>query len=98
MYIHYMKVVWDEIKNRKNIQKHDIDFKDVSEMFSLPMLTSIDSRQDYGEERWVGIGFLKGIIAVIAYTENDTEDQIRLISARKATKYESQRFKKAIGN
>jgi hypothetical protein len=93
-----MKVVWDEIKNRKNIQKHDIDFKDVSEMFSLPMLTSIDSRQDYGEERWVGIGFLKGIIAVIAYTENDTEDQIRLISARKATKYESQRFKKAIGN
>jgi len=35
-------------------------------MFSLPMLTSIDSRQDYGEERWVGIGFLKGIIAVIA--------------------------------
>jgi hypothetical protein len=93
-----MKVVWDEIKNRKNMQKHGIDFKDVSEMFSLPMLTSIDSRQDYGEERWVGIGFLKGIIAVIDFTENETENQIRLISARKATKYESQRFKKAIGN
>ena len=93
-----MKFVWDEIKNRKNIQKHGIDFKDASEMFSLPMLTNIDSRQDYGQERWVGIGFLKGIIAVIAYTENEAKNQIRIISARKATKYESQRFKKAIGN
>ena len=60
MYIQHMKFVWDEIKNRKNIQKHGIDFKDASEMFSLPMLTNIDSRQDYGQERWVGIGFLKG--------------------------------------
>ena len=98
MYIQYMKFVWDEVKNRKNIQKHGIDFKDASEMFSLPMLTSIDSRQNYGEERWVGIGFLKGIIAVIAYTENETKNQIRIISARKATKNESQRFKKTIGN
>jgi uncharacterized DUF497 family protein len=98
MYIQYIKFVWDEIKNRKNIQKHGIDFKDASEMFNLPMLKGIDSRKDYGEERWVGIGFLKGIIAVIAYTENETENQIRLISARKATKYESQRFKKSIGN
>ena len=98
MYIHYMKFVWDEIKNLKNIHKHGIDFKDASEMFSLPMLTNIDTRQDYGEERWVGIGFLKGIIAVIAYTENETKNQIRIISARKATTYESQRFKKALGN
>jgi uncharacterized DUF497 family protein len=52
-----MKFVWDEIKNRKNIQKHGIDFKDTAEMFNLPMLKGIDSRKDYGEERWVGIGF-----------------------------------------
>jgi len=97
-YIQYMKFVWDEIKNTKNIQKHGIEFKDAAEMFNYPMLSTIDTRQNYGEERWVGIGFLKDIIAVVAYTENETKKQIRIISARKATKNESQKFKKSIGN
>lgn len=51
--------------------KHGIDFKDAVEIFSYPMLTNIDNRRDYGEERWVGIGFIKGIITVITYSEND---------------------------
>jgi uncharacterized DUF497 family protein len=42
-------------------------------MFLFPMLTCIDNRQNYGEERWVGIGFLKGIIAVIIFTEDDNK-------------------------
>jgi len=52
---------------------------------------------DYGEERWVGIGFLKGIIAVIVYTEDDFNDVVRIISVRKATTNESKKFKEAIG-
>jgi uncharacterized DUF497 family protein len=97
MYIQIMKFVWNELKNRENIRKHGIDFKDAAEIFSCPMLTNIDNRHDYGEERWVGIGFMKGIITVIVYTENDDKNIIRLISARKATKNENQRFKETIG-
>jgi uncharacterized DUF497 family protein len=92
-----MNIVWNEIKRRENIRKHGIDFKDAVEIFNYPMLTNIDNRHDYGEERWVGIGFMKGIITVIAYTENDDKNIIRLISARKATKNECQRFKEKIG-
>lgn len=55
-----MKFVWDKNKNQKNIQIHGIDFNDATVMFDFPMLTCIDNRFDYGEERWVGIGFLKG--------------------------------------
>jgi len=50
-----MKFVWNELKNRDTIRKHGIDLKDAVEIFNYPMLTNIDNRQDYGEERWVGI-------------------------------------------
>lgn len=66
-------------------------------MFDFPMLTCIDNRFDYGEERWVGIGFLKGIIAVLIYTEDDEKDIIRVISCRKATKNEIKKFKETLG-
>ena len=61
------------------------------------MLTSIDHRHDYGEERWVGIGFLKGIISVIVYTEDDEKEIVRIISCRKATKNEIKKFEKILG-
>jgi hypothetical protein len=57
----------------------------------------MDTRQYYGEERWVGIGFLGGIIAVIVYSEDDERDETRIISVRKATKNESNRFKETLG-
>jgi len=93
-----MKYEWDEKKNRINIAKHGIDFIDATEMFSYPMLACIDRREDYGEERWVGIGILKGIIAVIVYTENDETCTIRIISVRKATENERKKYKEKIGN
>jgi uncharacterized protein len=34
-----MKFEWDEVKNRLNIQKHGIDFKDAADIFNHPMLT-----------------------------------------------------------
>jgi uncharacterized protein len=93
-----MKFEWDSVKNRQNIRKHGIDFLDVPGIFEFPMLATIDNRKDYGEERWVAIGFLKGIIAVITYTEDDEKETVRIISARKATKYEQNRFKEKIRN
>ena len=52
-----MDFTWDKKKNQSNIKTHSIDFKDAVTMFDMPMLISIDNRHDYGEERWVGIGF-----------------------------------------
>ena len=90
-----MKFSWDKNKNQRNIQKHGIDFSDSTEIFNYPMLTGIDRRKNYSEDRWVGIGILKGIVAVIVYTEDDKEN-IRIISVRKATKNEIKKFKESI--
>ncbi len=89
-----MQFAWDDEKNEINIQKHGIDFADVHVMFQAPMLVDIDDRTEYGEERWIGIGPLYMIIAVVVYTERE-HDTIRIISARKATKYERQRYEQA---
>jgi hypothetical protein len=85
---------WDEEKNRENISRRGLDFADAWEIFGAPMLTAPDDREDYGEERWIGIGFLKNFVAVVVYTER--VDAIRIISLRKALKHERTRFEEAL--
>ncbi|MBW4692826.1 MAG: BrnT family toxin [Lyngbya sp. HA4199-MV5] len=86
-----MQFEWDEAKNLENIGKHEIDFADVPEMFQNPMLIELDDRFDYGEDRWFGIGFLGNGIAVVVWTERQN-DVMRIISARRANRYERQRL------
>jgi len=85
-------------KNEENIRKHGIDFADVVEMFSHPMITHLDTRSDYGEDRWIGIGLLRHIVAVTVYIEWEDEDMIRIISARKATRHESKEYHQRIAH
>jgi uncharacterized DUF497 family protein len=87
-----MKLVWDPKKNRENIRKHRIDFRDATELFNHPMLVRLDTRQDYGEDRWIGIGLLRSMVAVVVYVEWEDEETIRIISARKATAYETKQY------
>jgi uncharacterized DUF497 family protein len=93
-----MKFEWDEKKNKENIRKHGIDFRDAIEMFNHPMLTQIDTLRDYGEDRWIGIGLIKQIVAVSVYLEWQDEETIRIISARKATRHESKEYHKRIAH
>jgi uncharacterized DUF497 family protein len=88
---------WDEQKNKANVRKHGFDFADAWEIFEAPMLTTPDTREDYKEDRWLGVGFLKESIVVIVFTERD-DDAIRIISLRKALKHERLEFEKAIRN
>jgi uncharacterized protein len=50
-----MEFEWDERKNQANITKHELDFADAVKVFRLPLRISLDRRQDYGEERWIGL-------------------------------------------
>ena len=53
----------------------------------MPMVVEIDERENYGEDRYIGIGLLQGRVVVVVYTEPD-EETIRIISLRKALSYE----------
>ena len=92
-----MDFVWDEHKNRQNIRRHDFDFADARQVSAGPLLAAIDTRQDYGEERWVGIGMMQGLVAVVVFTQPQP-DVMRIISLRKATKKERRRFERFTGS
>ena len=85
-----MKFTWDEHKRRSNLKRHKLDFADAVEVFQGPMRIFEDTRFDYGEQRWVGLGLLGNIVVVIVHTE--IEDEIRVISMRKATTHEKELF------
>ncbi|WP_234477023.1 BrnT family toxin [Paraburkholderia nemoris] len=88
---------WDELKNQINIRKHGIDFRDAVDVFDHPVLTAIDQREDYGEERWIALGWMAAIVGVVVYVERNA-DVFRIISARKATKHEIKRHKYSVWN
>ena len=81
-----MSYEWDEEKRQSNIQKHGVDFIDIPDIFDGEIVILPDERFDYGESRFIVIGILRNQIVVAAYTERN--DNIRIISARKATKNE----------
>jgi uncharacterized protein len=91
-----MRFEWDENKKRENLKKHGFDFADAWELFENPLLVKGDTRKEYGEERWTGIGVMgNGIVSVIIFTRREKET-IRIISMRKASKKERQYYEKDI--
>lgn len=85
-----MKYSWDETKRLKNLKKHRFDFADVTQVFDGPTLTMPDDGPDYGEARFTTMGLLGLTVVVVCHTESETE--IRIISLRKAERYEIELF------
>lgn len=92
-----MRFEWDEAKNRLNIRDHKIDFADVLPVFRGPMLVELDDREEYGEDRWVAVGSLGNLVIVVVYTER-RRDTVRIISARKANRFERRRYEQSLKN
>jgi uncharacterized protein len=90
-----MRFEWDEAKNRANIRKHGFGFAEAEEMFRGVLLVRPDTHEDYGEERWLGIGMIRGRVAFVAFAQL-SQDAIRVISLRKADHEEREEYEKAI--
>ena len=91
-----MKFEWDEEKRQLSLQKHGVDFVGIEEVLEGATVTILDDRFDYEEERFVTFGLLNGRVVVIAHTESD--EVIRIISVRKATKNEESSYFKEISD
>ena len=83
-----LKFEWSDEKNKLNIQKHHIDFDEAKEVFFDPLhISKLDHRFSYFEERWITLGVTtKSKILVVAnmFFDENGEEIIRIISARKA--------------
>jgi uncharacterized DUF497 family protein len=78
---------WDEEKARINLARHGVSFLTAAATFDHPMLQRIDDREDYGEERWIGLGRVDTEVYVVVFTWRG-ELLVRIISAQKASRNE----------
>ena len=85
-----MRFTWSERKRAINLKEHGLDFIDAPRVFEGLTFTYEDDRFAYGEQRFITLGLLAGVPVSVAHTESD--DEIRIISFRKATSREARRF------
>jgi uncharacterized DUF497 family protein len=83
---------WHDGKAAANLRKHGVDFADaIAALEDLGRLEEIDAQFVYGEERIEIIGMAYGDVLFVIVTLGG-EDTCRIISARKATRHEQDRY------
>ena len=89
---------WDEDKNIINKKKHKISFEEAKTVFyDREALLIDDPEHSQEEERFIIIGFShKANLLVVYHCYRAYETVIRIISARKATKNESDQYYKSM--
>lgn len=85
-----LEFTWDHAKALRNIQIHSVSFEEARTVFwDDDAILISDFEHSYGEERFLLLGIsLKPRLLVVVHCYRESETKIRLISARKATKYE----------
>jgi uncharacterized DUF497 family protein len=87
--VHYE---WDNGKAGINLRKHGVDFLDaIAAIEDANRVEEIDARFPYGEERIQVIGLARNKLLFVVVTMRD-EETCRIISARKATRDEQDRY------
>jgi uncharacterized DUF497 family protein len=82
---------WDVEKAAANLTKHGVPFAEALAVFlDVNRLDRYDGREDYGEDRFIMIGLVEDFELAIAYPLRGAT--IRIISARKATRYEQREY------
>ena len=91
-----LRFEWDEQKNQLNQRKHGIAFEEAATVFyDERALVRDDPEHSAEEERFVILGFSsKANLLVVCHCFRASETVIRIISARKATKAESEYYGK----
>lgn len=85
-----MRFEWDKAKRLANIKKHGFDLADAEQIFNGTTVEFLDEREDYAEERFITLGLLEGRVVVVVNVL--LEDGLRIISMRKANRYEQELF------
>jgi uncharacterized protein len=90
---------WNDRKARTNLQKHGVDFVEAASVFSDPLARIFpDEGHSTGEQREIIIGHSsRKRLLLVCFTE-PRKEQIRIISARSATKREQHDYEEEVTN
>ena len=90
-----MRITYDPAKRETTLRERGLDFDDAAEVFAGREITRLDTREDYGEDRYQTFGYLRGRMVVIAWTPRGSAR--RVISMRKANAREQEAFGQRLG-
>ena len=87
---------WDEVKQRTNVNKHRVSFSEAQSVFYDPHARLInDPDHSAKEERFILLGMSSRFrLLVVCHSYRDGESCIRIISARRATRFESRSYRR----
>ena len=86
-----MKLEFDPIKAKRNLKKHKVSFTGAEGVFYDPLAIHCEDPYSENEERFIAVGMGSASqILVVVYTFRGAE--IRLISARRATRREVKEY------
>ena len=86
-----MDFVWDENKAELNLRKHGVSFPEAATVFvDYDALRIYDPDHSEEEDRFIMLGMSSALrILVVCHCYRENDGQIRIISARKATRKET---------
>jgi hypothetical protein len=87
-----VKFEWDPKKAEHNVKKHGVEFEEASTVFGDPLAATVpDPRHSVEENRFVTMGqSTDNRLVVVAHI--DRSEQVRIISARLATRRERRKY------
>jgi uncharacterized protein len=85
-----MRIEFDPAKRDRTLQERGLDMARADEIFAGPTITTLDERRNYGERRYITVGFLDGRMVFVAWTRRARAR--RIISLRKANDREQKLF------
>ncbi|WP_225029426.1 BrnT family toxin [Xinfangfangia pollutisoli] len=90
-----MKCTSDPAKRAKTLAERGLDMDHAGEVFAGPTVTFEDDRFDYGETRFITVGFMVERMVLIAWTPRGPTR--RIISMRKANDREQRTYGPLLG-
>jgi uncharacterized DUF497 family protein len=90
-----MRVVWDPAKAKANLRKHGIRFADAEGALFDPYAITREASTVAGEQRFVSLG-LDSLARVLVLVYAYRGENIRLISARRATRQERRQYETGV--
>lgn len=82
---------FDPAKAQANLRKHGVSFSHAEQALRDPMAVTIEDPDAIGEQRFVSLGMdALGRVLVVVHTQR--EERTRVISARKASRGESEQY------
>jgi len=90
-----VRISYDPAKRERTLRERGLDFEDGTEVFAGPALTVPDLRVDYGEDRYITFGLLRGRMVALVWTPRGRAR--RIISMRKCNAKEQARIGQRLG-